>query len=78
MKSYGFLFWAYNVIWIGLALPLGWDMAQFAAVAVPNYLIKLVIAVLMTPVIYAVHGVVERFLGRRVAEELADNAARDS
>ena len=23
MKSYAFLFWAYNVIWIGLALYLG-------------------------------------------------------
>ncbi|MHC4846046.1 MAG: queuosine precursor transporter [Planctomycetota bacterium] len=66
------------VLWIGLAIPLGWDFGQFASVALPNYLIKLVIAVFMTPVIYLVHWVVERYLGKQVAEEIAENAARDS
>jgi uncharacterized integral membrane protein (TIGR00697 family) len=66
------------VIWIGLALPLGWDLSTFASVALPNYLIKLVIAVLMTPVIYALHWLVARYLGRAVAEEIATSAARDT
>jgi uncharacterized integral membrane protein (TIGR00697 family) len=66
------------VLWIGLAIPLGWDLAQFVQVAVPNYLIKLMLAVLMTPVIYAVHWWVERYLGRHVAEELAEAAAAES
>lgn len=66
------------VIWIGLALPLGWDLATFASVALPNYLIKLVIAVLLTPVIYLVHGIVERYLGKSLAEDLAEDAARNS
>jgi hypothetical protein len=66
------------VIWIGLAIPLGWDFEQFASVALPNYLIKLVIAVFMTPVIYLVHWAVERFLGKPLATELAEDAARNS
>jgi len=66
------------VLWIGLALPLGWSLGQFVQVAVPNYLIKLALAVLMTPVIYLVHDVVERYLGREQAHELAEAAARES
>jgi hypothetical protein len=66
------------VLWIGLAIPLGWDFRQFASVAVPNYLIKLVIAVLMTPAIYLVHGIVERYLGHAEAEALAEKAASES
>lgn len=66
------------VLWIGLGLPNGWDLPTFARVAVPNYLIKLAIAVAMTPVIYLVHWAVERYLGRALADELAEAAARDS
>jgi len=32
----------------------------------------------MTPVIYVVHGWVERYLGHAYAEELAETAARES
>ena len=66
------------VIWIGLALPKGWGLSQFVQVAVPNYLIKLGLAVLMTPVIYLVHAGVERYLGHQLAHELAEAAAKDS
>lgn len=66
------------VIWIGLALPLGWSLGQFVQVAVPNYLIKLGLAVLMTPVIYLVHWIVERYLGPTLAHDLAEAAARES
>jgi uncharacterized integral membrane protein (TIGR00697 family) len=64
------------VLWIGLALPLHWTPTQFANVAIPNYLVKLVIAVCMTPVVYLGHWLVERYLGRSVAEALAESAAR--
>ena len=66
------------VLWIGLAIPLGWSLGQFVQVAVPNYLVKLGLAVLMTPVIYLVHGAVERYLGHSLAHELAEAAAKES
>lgn len=66
------------VLWIGLAIPLHWSFGQFVQVALPNYLVKLVLALLMTPVIYLVHGVVERYLGHSLASELAEAAARES
>jgi uncharacterized integral membrane protein (TIGR00697 family) len=65
------------VLWIGLAIPLKWDFTQYVNVAIPNYLVKLGIALCATPLIYAGHWAVERYLGKAVAEALADEAARD-
>jgi len=65
------------VLWIGLALPLGWSASEFAAAAVPNYLIKLTIALAMTPAVYLLHWAVERYLGREEARSLAEAAAAD-
>jgi uncharacterized PurR-regulated membrane protein YhhQ (DUF165 family) len=66
------------VLWIGLAIPLKWTFDQFINTAATNYSVKLVVAVLMTPVIYLAHWVVERYLGKGLADELAEQAARDS
>ncbi len=64
------------VLYVGLAIPNGWNFRQFAVVAIPNYLIKLVIAFAMTPVIYGLHRLVEAYLGHENAERLAEDAAR--
>jgi len=66
------------VLYVGLAIPFHWSFEQYRNVAVPNYLIKLVLALAMTPVIYAVHWAVERYLGHALADELAESAARAS
>ena len=64
------------VLYIGLALPLGWGANQFVSVMVPNYLVKLLIALAMTPIIYLGHWAVEKYLGHSVAEALAEDAAQ--
>lgn len=64
------------VLWIGLALPLHWSFPQFVSVALPNYFVKLVIALAMTPLIYIGHWIVEWYLGHSVAHTLAEQAAR--
>jgi len=66
------------VLFIGFRLPsilkvpgfeLTWE--KFVQVAVGNYSYKLVIAILITPIIYIVHGLIDRFLERegRVSTE---------
>jgi uncharacterized integral membrane protein (TIGR00697 family) len=66
------------VLYVGLAIPFEWTLEQYRNVAVPNYLIKLGLALAMTPVIYAVHWAVERYLGHALADELAQSAAQAS
>jgi queuosine precursor transporter len=63
------------VLYIGLAIPYQWSAATFWTTAASNYAIKLVIAILMTPIIYLVHGAVDRYLGKDVAHQLAESAA---
>lgn len=59
------------VLFVGFRLPsllmvpgyeLSWE--KFVQVAVGNYSYKLVIAILITPIIYIVHGLIDRFLER--------------
>lgn len=66
------------VLYVGVAIPAGWTFSQFASVAVPNYMVKLAVAVAATPLIYAGHWAVERYLGKSFAEAIAEEAAAES
>jgi uncharacterized integral membrane protein (TIGR00697 family) len=66
------------VLYIGLALPRGWSAATFWTTAASNYSIKLVVAILMTPVIYGVHHLIDRYLGEEESRRLTDAAAQGS
>jgi len=66
------------VLYIGLALPLGWSVHQYFNVVIPNYLVKLTLALVLTPLIYGAHWAVERYLGEEAAQDLAEEAARSS
>ena len=66
------------VLYIGLAIPRGWDFQTFVSTALPNYTVKLCVALLATPLIYIGHWAVETYLGKSVAEAIAEQAARES
>lgn len=59
------------VLFVGFRLPSilgvpGYDLTweKFVQVAVGNYSYKLLIAILITPLIYLVHGIIDRYLDR--------------
>lgn len=41
-----------------------WSFTQVMAICIGNYIYKFVVAVLLTPVIYLAHALIERYLGR--------------
>ena len=47
-----------------------WSFRLVMAICIGNYIYKFVVAVIMTPVIYLVHGFIERYLGEEHAAEL--------
>jgi uncharacterized integral membrane protein (TIGR00697 family) len=47
-----------------------WSFAQVMAICFGNYIYKFVVAVLLTPVIYLVHGWIERYLGQSLANDM--------
>lgn len=51
-----------------------WPFAQVMAICVGNYLYKFVVALLMTPVIYGVHHLIENYLGKPLATEMKATA----
>ncbi len=57
-------------IYIGLKVPF----MQVMAICVMNYLYKSVVAVAMTPVVYLIHGVIDGYLGPKLAEEMKKEA----
>jgi len=51
-----------------------WSLADAFSVSMTNYVYKFVIAVGSTPVLYLVHGAVDRYLGKETAEALVHHA----
>ncbi len=52
-----------------------WSLALFIAVGLNNYLYKFIMAVILTPVIYGVHHLIDNYLGKEKAEELKTQAS---
>jgi queuosine precursor transporter len=58
------------VTFIAFYLYQGFPLATVTAWALTAYMYKFVVAILMTPVIYLVHGIIERYLGRQQANDM--------
>ncbi|HYE53852.1 MAG TPA: queuosine precursor transporter [Chitinophagaceae bacterium] len=70
IDSFLVLFIAFYVFPQGKA----WPLSQVLSTCAGNYMYKFIIAVAMTPVIYLVHGIIERYLGRGLAAEMKRGA----
>lgn len=51
---------------------------QIVAIGITNYIYKFIVAILLTPVIYFGHGLIDRYLGKEQAEKLSSEAASKS
>jgi hypothetical protein len=51
-----------------------WSMNQVLVTGTGNYIYKFAIAIILTPVIYLIHGWIERYLGKQIATEMKDAA----
>jgi uncharacterized PurR-regulated membrane protein YhhQ (DUF165 family) len=49
-------------------------MSMLLSIGTGNYIYKFVVAILMTPVIYAGHYLIDRYLGHTKAEEMKKSA----
>lgn len=51
---------------------------QLIAIGITNYIYKFTIAILLTPLIYLGHYVIDKYLGKENAEKLSESAAQES
>jgi uncharacterized integral membrane protein (TIGR00697 family) len=62
---------SFVVLYIAFVLgPQHWPIKRFLAVAFVNYGYKFILAVLLLPVLYGLHALIERYLGMKQAAEL--------
>ncbi len=68
---------SFIVLYIAFVLgPQHWSIDRFLAVGTVNYGYKVLAAIALIPVIYLMHGVIERWLGRSTATRMKLEAAR--
>ena len=53
-----------------------WELGLVMTICVGNYIYKFIVAVLMTPLIYLVHNLIEKYLGSNLASEMKREAMR--
>jgi len=65
---------SFVVIFIAFYLFGNWDIKQILAVGSVNYIYKFVVAILVTPVIYLLHYLIDSYLGKEKSDELIREA----
>ncbi|WP_057936085.1 queuosine precursor transporter [Algoriphagus resistens] len=54
-----------------------WSISQIIAVGIMNYLYKMTVAIVLTPLLYVGHGIIDRYLGKELTEEMLAEASED-
>ena len=52
-----------------------WSWQMVAAIGLVNYTYKFLVAILMTPLLYGIHTIIDRYLGKDLAKKLITEAA---
>lgn len=69
---------SFVVLFIAFYIGANWSLEQVGAIAIVNYIYKFSVAILLTPVLYAVHYMIDNYLGHELAQHLTTQAAQTS
>ncbi|WP_239022807.1 queuosine precursor transporter [Pontibacter mangrovi] len=69
---------SFVVLFIAFFLFGNWSMNQVLSVAAINYIYKFCIAILLTPLLYVAHALIDRYLGQQQAKWQIEEAAHES
>jgi len=53
-----------------------WSWQMVAAIGLVNYTYKFIVAILMTPILYLVHGIIDKYLGKDLSQRMITMAGR--
>ena len=65
---------SYIVLMIAFYIGADWSIAKVLAIGTVNYIYKFLMAIVLTPVIYFVHNVIEKYLGHDLAKKMKRSA----
>lgn len=66
---------SFVVLFVAFYVFGNWSMDQVLTVGFNNYTYKFIVAILLTPVLYLAHALIDRYLGKEHAHQLASDAA---
>lgn len=72
------LFDSFVVLVIAFYIFGDWSFGQTISVGIINYIYKFAVAVVLTPVIYFAHRVIDLYLGKEMAREMIASASADT
>ncbi len=67
---------SYIVLIIAFYIGADWDLVMVLAIGTVNYIYKFAMAILLTPLIYLAHHLIDSYLGKSLAEELKLEATK--
>jgi uncharacterized integral membrane protein (TIGR00697 family) len=65
---------SYVVLIIAFYIGADWDLSRVLAIGSVNYIYKFALAILLTPLIYFAHYMIEKYLGHTLADKLKKEA----
>ena len=65
---------SFVVLFIAFYIGAGWDLKLVLVIGLVNYIYKFFIAVLVTPLLYLIHSLIDKYLGKELSEKLQKEA----
>lgn len=65
---------SFVVLFIAFYIGAGWDIQLVLAIGLVNYAYKFTVAILLTPLLYLVHGIIDGYLGVELASCMKEEA----
>lgn len=65
---------SFVVLFIAFYIGAGWDLKLVLVIGIVNYIYKFFIAVLITPLLYLLHSLIDNYLGKDLSEKLQQEA----
>lgn len=69
---------SFVVLYIAFHLLGDWNMAQVISVATINYIYKFGVAILLTPILYIAHFIIDSYLGKETSLQMMQEASKDT
>jgi uncharacterized integral membrane protein (TIGR00697 family) len=67
---------SYLVLYIAFVIGADWSMEKLISIGTTNYVYKVMIAICFIPLLYLIHRMIDKYLGKEVAEDLKELALK--
>ncbi len=68
---------SFVVLFIAFYFGANWSLGLVLAIGMMNYIYKCGVAIFLTPILYVLHTIIDRYLGKDIAHQLMEKAASE-